>query len=191
MHRLLRNSSPMVVGVVLTLCQWNVLHSTAAETIPGDTDQLNPTAVLNYFTGEWIGTGTVSKDNVLRLKAEWDLHHTIVVERLEWLANGTPGTSLLIHKWDAVTGRLRVNWFSMRGDHADFQLRIEPHNRYFKLIGTLEGSVGGKKASGEISCVVDDASRFTRQVSVQVVGEETKQEWTEEFKRIAPTGASK
>jgi hypothetical protein len=116
----------------------------------------------------------VGKENSLRSRAEWDLHHTILLERLEWRSDNNLGADLIIHSWDAASGRLLRKVYTTTGVQGEWTLTVEPDGRFFRITGTYQGSEKDKKARAKLVVNVKDADHYTWTLSGVVVGGEKK-----------------
>lgn len=152
----------------------------AAETSP----QLRPKAVLDYFAGDWLGRGMYGDVGPLnlRVRAEWDLNHTVMVERIEWTTGA--GVSLVVKKWDAASNRLVVRVFMSNWSYLDMDLQLEPHGKFFKLTGTTKGSEGNQPVSEETALIVDDENNYTWTATNRMRGDKKQPDWVEKYRRV-------
>lgn len=151
-----------------------LLIGQADDELEAKASTVSPTAVLHYFAGDWKGVGTVGKQNSLRSRAEWDLHHTIVVARLEWRSDENLGADLIIHSWDAASGRLLSKVYTTKGVQGEWTQSVEPDGRFFRILGTFQGSDNDKKVTAKVEVKVKSEDHYTWTLSDLVVGGEKK-----------------
>ena len=147
---------------------------------------VNPKAAMNYFAGQWHSTGEVGDSKYTgRVNAEWDLHHNALVSRFEFFG-GSDGASLLtVNKWDDFSKTLIDKHFSSWGIHRDASYKIEPHGKFFKLVGTSVQTSANEKTVADVVITVEDQNHYTWQVTPR---EEGKPGMIEKCTRV--TGAA-
>jgi len=160
--------------ITIAVLAATLLIGQAVDKLGAKTSTINPAAILGYFVGNWKGVGTVGKENLLSSRSEWDLDHTIVVARLEWRSDDNLGADLIIHSWDAVSGRLLSKVYTTKGVQGEWTQTVEPEGQFFKITGTFQGSDNDKKVTAKVKVKVKDEDHYTWTLSDLIIAGEKK-----------------
>lgn len=174
-----------MTATALTLLTTALLLGPAADPPEAKPPALHPNVVQDFFVGDWRATSTLGKNSVVRVRFEWDLHHTILVQRGDHRIDDILGAGLAIHCWDPGTRKILSNIYDTDGNRGDWTYTVEPAGRFFKFTGTFQGVERDKKATAKAVLVVQDENHYTWTISDLVVGGETKPGWELRFTRVA------
>jgi hypothetical protein len=96
--------------------------------VPAKQVEFTPKQALDYFAGQWRGSGKVGENQYNgRANAEWDLHHNIISQRMEFFGSDVANSLILIRMVDPLKKNITEQQYASWGVYRQGQYDVVPY----------------------------------------------------------------
>ena len=182
----MKRLATMAVAGMIALCSSAVAQE---ETPPSNYQHLKE---LEYFVGDWVGTGKIPEDNpespglsfVLRLTVRWTVKKNAQVVRWDAESEGkVVMSSRGLRGWNAAAQQIKGLGFTSWGGYGESTLTQVDGKWVQKTSGA---DPDGTKTSHVITTTIIDQNAYVEEITARTADGKSLPDFKIEYKRVVP-----